>query len=202
MEKLLISALEPQKKNKERYNVFVDGEYYASLGAEAIVVNGIRAGEEIDEEAFRAAVAGDNERYAFDTAAKLLAYGMRTRKELEQKLAEKGIDAAATAAALDKLEGYGYINDSGYAQEFVQSAIQSGKSRRVTEYQLREKGIAPGVAGEAMKSYTYEIEAKSAEKAAAALRRQGKDRRHIFAALARKGFDYEIIGKVLPEDTP
>ncbi len=202
MEKLLISALEPQKRNSERYNVFVDGEYYASLGAEAIAVNGLRAGEEIDEEELRAAITSDNERYAFDSAAKLLSYSMRTRKELEQKLAEKDIDAAAAAAALDKLEGYGYINDLSYAQEFVQNAILSGKSRRVTEYQLREKGIARGVADEAMKAYTYEIEAEAAKKAAAAYKRQRKDRRHIFAALARKGFDYEIIGKVLPEDTP
>lgn len=202
MEKLLISALEPQKKNSERYNVFVGGEYYASLGAESCVVYGVRAGEEISEEALKAAVAGDNERYAFDSAAKLLTYSMRTRKELEQKLFEKGIDAAAIEAALDKLESYGYINDLGYAQEFVQSSICSGKSRRVTEYMLREKGIARNVIDEAMKAYTYEVEAAAAEKAVTALRRQRKDRRHMFAALARRGFDYEIIGKVLPEDTP
>lgn len=202
MEKLLISALEPQKKNSGRYNVFVDGGYYASLGAEAIATCGVRAGTEIDEEALNAAIAGDNERYAFDSAAKLLSYCMRTRKELEQKLAEKGIDLGAIAAALEKLESYGYINDLDYAQEFVHSAICSGKSRRVTEYLLREKGIARVIADEAMKAYTYDIEAEAAEKAVTVLKRQRKDRRHIFAALARRGFDYEIIGKVLPEDTP
>lgn len=202
MEKLLISALEPQKKNKERYNVFIDGEYRASLGAEAITTFGVRAGEEIDDETLKAAIAGDNERYAFDSAAKLLAYSARTRKELEQKLADKGIDPGVIAAALDKLEGYGYINDSDYAQEFVHSAIASGKSRRITEYLLKEKGIARSVADEAIKVYTCDIEAEAAKKAVTALQRQRKDRRHIYAALARKGFDYEIIGKVLPEDTP
>lgn len=202
MEKLLVSGLEPQKKNSERYNVFVDGEYYASLGAESCVVYGVRSGEYIDEETLKEAIAKDNERYAFDSAAKLLTYSMRTRKELEQRLTEKDIDAEAITAALEKLESYGYINDLSYAQEFVQSSICSGKSRRVTEYALREKGIARATADEAMKAYTYDIEAEAAEKAVTALKRQRKDRRHIFAALARRGFDYDIIGKVLPEDIP
>ncbi len=200
MENVLITAVEPQKKKKDRYNVFVDGEYFASLGAEACAVFGVRAGESISELRLKEAIAQDNERYAFDSGLALLARSMRTKKEVEKRLAEKNIDEGAISAAIKKLEEYGYINDSEYAGEYVQSAIRSGKPRRAAEYALREKGIERGVLDEAIKAYTREAEEETARKAAQALRRGGKDNKQIWAALARRGFDYDIIGSCLSEE--
>lgn len=200
MENVVVTAVEPQKKRKDRYNIFVDGEYFASLGAEACAVFGVRSGEEMSEERLREAVAQDNERYAFDSAIALLARGMRTRSEVESKLAERKIDADAIAAAIEKLEGYGYIDDAEYASEYVQSAICSGKSRRAAEYALREKSVARAVIDAALSEYTREVEEDIVKKSAAALFRGGKDKKQIWAALARRGFDYEIIGSCLSEE--
>lgn len=202
MEKVLITAIEPQKKNKDRYNIFADGEYFASLGAESCVVFGVKSGEEINADRLREAVASDNERYAFDSAAKFLEYGMRTKREVEQKLAEKNIDADAIAAAVKKLGSYGYIDDEAYAKEFVESAMSSGKSRRATEYALKEKGVERKTVAEVMSAFSYDAELEIAKKCALVLKRQKKDRRQAFAALARRGFDYDIISAVITEDEP
>ncbi len=200
MENILVTEVEPQQKKKDRYNIYVGGEYYASLGAEACAVFGVQSGGEISEEKLKEAIASDNERYAFDSAVAILARGMRTRKEIETRLLEKNIDADAIDAAIAKLEGYGYINDAKYAEEFVQSAIRSGKPRRAAEYALREKGIERIVIENALAVYTREVEEETAKKTVETLLRSGKDKKQIWAALARRGFDYDIIGSCLSEE--
>ena len=98
-ELLIITAIEPQKRKKDRYNIYADGEYVASLGAEAIVKAGIRAGAPSSQKALDDAVLADNVQYAFDSAVGLLAHGMRTRGELEQRLRGRGIADEAIAPA-------------------------------------------------------------------------------------------------------
>ncbi len=200
MENILISALEPQKKRRDRINIYSGGEYIASLGAEACARFKIRAGKEISEETLRSAIAMDNEKYAFDFAAGVLARGMRTRSEMEKKLSTRQVDEEAAKNALDKLEGYGYIDDAEYAAEFVRSAIASCKSRRVTEYKLKGKGVASDIIEAALEEYTGEMETDIARKCAETIRRSKKDKKQIFDALARRGFDYDIINSVLSGD--
>jgi regulatory protein len=200
MENVLVTAVEPQKKKKDRFNIFVGGEYFASLGAEACAVFGVRSGEEISEHTLREAILKDNERYAFDTAVGLISHSMRTRREIETRLEERSIDADAASAAIAKLEGYGYINDAEYAKEYVQSAIRSGKSRRAAQFALREKGIERGVIDAALSEYTRDIEEETAKSSVETLKRSGKDKKQIWAALARRGFDYDIISSVISEE--
>ncbi len=203
-DKSVVSAVEPQKKNKNRYNVFVDGEYTASLGAEALVTFGIREGAAVDMETLKEAVSRDNAQYAFDSAVKLIAHKMRTRAELKDRLTERGIDEAAVEDALDKLASYGYVDDAAFAGEYVRSAMQTGRwGRKAVEYRLKDKGIESNVIDEALKEYTEEDEKRIARKQlqAAAGRLKGvearKARQKEYAALARHGFDYGVISELL-----
>lgn len=200
MENVTVTAIEPQKKKKDRYNIFVDGEYFASLGAEACAVFNVRSGEQISEAKLKQAIAQDNERYAFDCAIAIIARDMRTKKEMEKKLADKNIDPGAVSAAIEKLEGYGYINDKEYAKEFVESAVRAGKPRRAAEYALREKGIERHITDAALSAYTRDMERDIAKKNLESLMRSGKDKKQIWAALARRGFDYDIISSCLSEE--
>lgn len=200
----IVSAVEPQKKNKNRYNVYVDGEYAASLGAEALVTFGIREGAAVDPDALKDAVHRDNAQYAFDTAAGLLAHKMRTRAELEQRLAGRGIDVSAVREALDKLAAYGYVDDERFAGEYVRSAVQTGRwGRKAVAYRLKEKGLGQSVIDAALCEYTEEDERRIARRQmeTAAGRLTGveahRQRRKICAALARHGFDYDVIGALL-----
>ena len=199
-----ISAVEPQKRKKDRYNIYADGQYVASLGAEAVVAYGIRTGAEIPETQLREAVEKDNAAYALDCAAATLAHGQRTRAELERKLKERGIDDAAAGAALDKLASYGYIDDAAYAAEFVRSMMETGRlGRKGVEYKLKEKGIAADVAAEAMKEYTAEEEREIAKRQLARMSGGGdlrEQRRKLSAALIRHGFSYDVFSSLFSEE--
>lgn len=199
-----ISAVEPQKKKKDRYNIYAEGEYVASLGAEAIVTYAIRVGAEVSAEVLREAVEKDNAAYALDCAAHTLAHGMRTRKELARKLKERGIEEAAAEAALDKLTSYGYVDDTAYAAEFVRTMMDTGRMGRVAvEYKLKDKGLDSATIAEAMTAYTWEDEREIAKRHLAKMSGGGdvrEQRRKLSAALIRHGFSYDIISSLFSED--
>ena len=204
---LFITDITPQKKKKDRYNIYIDGEYTASLGASVCAVHHIKKGETIDEDTFRAAIFEDNTQYAFDSALHLLAHKMRTRAELIKRLAGKGIGDDAISAALDKLAAYGYVDDGQYAKEYIESAINAAKlGRKAVMYKLKEKGLGDDVIADALLAYTDELEKDIAEQNISKLVRRyqnddaKKRRQKIFAALARHGFDYDIINTILNKD--
>ena len=206
-EKLLISSIEPQKKKKDRYNIYIDGEYMASLGAEAIVTFGLREGMLVDAETLKEAVSKDNAQYAFDSAASLLSHKMRTRSELKDRLTQRGIDEAAVEAAINKLSAYGYVDDLAYAKDYVQSAVHTGRwGRKAVEYRLAEKGLEREVIAEAMTEYTEEDEKRIVRAQIAGMTGKSsgmdarKQRQKIYASLARHGFDYGVINTLLSED--
>jgi len=206
-DKLVISAIEPQKKKKDRYNIYADGEYVASLGAQALINADLRTGMAVDRAVLESAVFEDNSRYAFNSAAAMLAHKMRTRSELAQKLADRGISEAAVQVALDKLESYGYVDDAAYAHEFVQSAIAAGRfGRRAVAYKLAEKGLPRDVVEKAMSLYTEDDERQAASKQADALLKRYADigkrqlQQKVYAALMRHGFDSNVLSALFSED--
>jgi regulatory protein len=82
-------------------------------------------------------------------ATRLLARRDYSRVELEQRLGAKGLPAPAIAATLDEFEKLGYLSDARYAEHLVaQRAGRLGK--RAIARDLREKGIAPTAASEAL----------------------------------------------------
>jgi regulatory protein len=208
-EKSVVSAVQPQKKKKDRYNVFVDGDYVASLGAQALVTFNIREGAAVDLDTLKEAVSADNAQYAFDSAAKLIAHKMRTRSELKSRLIERGLDEAAVDNAMDKLASYGYVDDDAFAKEYVRSAVATGRwGRKAVEYRLKDKGLEQSVIAQALNEYTQEDEKEIARTQfeAAAGRLKGieafKARQKIYATLARHGFDYTVISELLAAGAP
>jgi len=200
----VITAIEQQKRKKDRYNIYTDGEYNCSLSAESIVVFGIKEGGAVGEDELIRAVKADNTQYAFDSAVNLISYKMRSKKELRDKLAAKKIDEAAIESAIEKLENYGYVNDHTYAKEFVQSSITGGRyGSKVIEYKLKQKGIDDDVIAYAMEEFVQEHELVIAKQQLSALKKKyssldkRKARQKIYAALLRRGFGSDIISTVL-----
>lgn len=69
---------------------------------------------------------------AFDTAIYYLTFRDRSRKELCDKLAEKGYEEAEIAEAVEKLMSYGYIDDERYASSYIRNQMRAKGRRRIT----------------------------------------------------------------------
>jgi len=81
----------------------------------------------------------------------LLARREHTRRELLQKLRQRGFDNTAIAGdVLDELEGLGLLSEARFAESFVRARIESGQGPIKIRAALQERGVAAGVAGAAL----------------------------------------------------
>jgi regulatory protein len=84
MEMRRITALKLQKRNKERVNVYLDGEF--AFGLARIVAAWLQVGQELDEEKIAALLAQDGVEVAYQRALKFISYRPRSEKEVEDNL--------------------------------------------------------------------------------------------------------------------
>lgn len=135
-------------------------------------------------------------------AVKLLAAKPRSVGELRERLLEKEwATTEAVEAALTKLEEYGYLNDTQFAQSFAAARIRQkpmGRSRVARD--LSMKNIARETADEVLDKVFAEMpEEELIDEAIARytnVRGRPADRqaqKRLFDYLMRRGFSYDLI---------
>lgn len=130
----------------------------------------------------------------------------RSRKELEQKLAEKKFESDVIRIVVDNLILAGYINDDVFAVQWACSRIkQRSFGRRRIAQELQQKGIDKEIIREALvKAITHEDECQAAQRATEQKLKSMKNiepearKRRLAGFLQRKGFSYDIIYTMLP----
>ncbi len=134
---------------------------------------------------------------AKDACLNLLAVRARSRAELEKRLGEKGFQLEVTAAALDRLAEVGLIDDTAFAEQWVHERhTYSGRGKRALQRELRDKGVAPAAAEDALAAVTDEAERARAtdlvrRKLTTLSRDLDRDKatRRLVGMLARRGYD-------------
>lgn len=64
----MITAIEAQKRNKDKVNLYLDGEFACSLTAESVVRARLKIGQELSEEKLREILATSETELAFKKA--------------------------------------------------------------------------------------------------------------------------------------
>jgi regulatory protein len=189
-----ITDLIPQKRNPQRINVYLDGEYAFSLAK--IVAAWLKAGQTLSDEKIHQLQAQDAKEASFQLALKLLNYHPRTETELRQKLAEHNVEEDRIEETIERLKTSGLINDNLYAQTWVENrSAARPRSRRALSYELKHRGIDQEIIESALESVDDEAMAYQAG-SKYARRLQDLERRifhqKLVAYLMRKGFNYDI----------
>lgn len=148
----------------------------------------------------------DPQSVARQIALTRLAHAPRTRAELEQTLASRGVPAEAAAAVLDRFSQVGLIDDAAFARAWVQSR-QAGRglARRALAQELRRRGVDAEIATEALAEVDQTAEHAAASRlvarklqATARLDRVTRIRR-LTGMLARKGYSPGLAIQVVSE---
>ena len=89
--------------------------------------------------------AGAGEPDPHDVARRIvlrqLAMGPRTRRQLEDKLRDRGCDPQVAARVLDRMGEVGLVDDEAYAEMFVRSRQETkGLAAGALRHELRAKG--------------------------------------------------------------
>ena len=139
---------------------------------------------------------------AFDTALYYLTFRDRSRKELCDKLVEKGYNEEEIEDAIGKLMSYGYIDDERYAKSYICSQMRA-KGRRRIAMELSGKGVDAGM--------TRELFAELAPDEGETIydlleKRYGNldfddesQMRRMYSFFARRGFRYEDIRRAVSQ---
>ena len=139
-------------------------------------------------------------------ALNALAVRAKSRGELAAQLKRRGIPVDVANDVLDRLERSKLINDLDFARSWSRSRLSSKKiSKRVLAQELRKKEVAEDLIAIALDEIStddeYEAALQLGERKARSLANYALDvrERRITSALARKGYNYSIISRVLKE---
>lgn len=194
----IITGLEVQQRNTDRVSVFLDGEF--AFGLPSVEAARLREGQTLTEDEVARLRALDEAARAFDRAALLLARRPYSISEIRRYLRGKDIPPAALEDAVQRLADLGYVDDRAFAQFWVENRERfRPRGPRALRQELRQKGIAEEIIGEALAGVDAEESAyRAAQDQVRRLRGQPRDmfRSRIGAFLVRRGFGYDTARDV------
>lgn len=200
-----ITDVQIQKNNKNRVNVYVEGEYLFACSTEIVFTYHIEKGKSIDLEEIKSIIENDNFIKCKDTALRIIEKNYKTEKEIKEKLVLKGYDELNIEKVIDFLKEYAFVDDYKYAEAYIKEKSRAQGSRKIY-YALVAKGIKEDIIKE--KLGTNPGNEKEAaiilcEKKYNTLMKSSNpiDNKKLYKKLCdfllSKGFGYEIIKDVV-----
>ena len=195
-----ITALKVQKKNPNRVNVFLDGEF--AFGVSRIVAAWLKPGQVITEQKILALQQDDAREVAFQNALVVISYRPRSVHEVQKKLKEKGFDETVIGLVVERLKEGGLLEDKEFAQAWIENrTVFRPRSQKLMALELRQKGVPDEVVQEALVE-SVDDETLAYQAAIQYARRLKKlewleFRKKLSAYLARRGFSFEVVGPLV-----
>ena len=200
-----ITKIVAQKKDKHRYNIFLDGSFAFGLYEDSVLKYGLRTEDELDEKKIKEMREFDEFGYGKKAAYSFLAYKPRSKKELVKKLRQKKVSDSIIDDIIELLEKQKYLDDKTYAKSYLEDKLNSKPiGRRLAKLKLFEKGIDKELIEKTIdENYSedkeFELAAKLMEKFEKKVKHKdpADKRNKCYRYLISKGFDYETAGRVL-----
>ena len=179
--------------SNERF--FVDYDLYYKLNLEK--------DEELDFDTYKKILANDEYNRAKNFALSKISYCQKSTYEIKKKLAEKKFSNDVIDRVIEFLDSYGFLDDDAYVKSFITDKDEISRwSRNKISYMLKLKHVDDRLIEEYIGLVDDDREL---EKASFFADKKIKDdysfenRQKVFRHLAGKGFDIDIINRVLDE---
>jgi regulatory protein len=199
-----ITALETQKRNPDRLNVYLDNEF--AFGISKFVAAWLSIGQTISEEKLKELSNQDEREKAYQTALSYIGYKDRTKFEVTTRLEKGDFPPEIIQRIISELEEKEYINDLRFAQQWVEIRSETKpRGRYLLALELKRKGLEESVIDHALANIPTE-ENLASEFGKNYMRKLADADRETFVkkmtgALQRKGFSYsvtkEVVGNLL-----
>ena len=190
-----ITAITPQVKDKTRCSIYVDGRFYCGLALETTVKHRLKVGQSVTEEYLSEIQLESERRAALDKALTHITATQKTEREIRDFLTKKGYLPATIEFVLEKMRGYGFVDDGSYAKAYAESKSKK-KGERLIKQELRAKGISEQAVGEALDEISEETQIAAAREIFQKYMR-GKEMdaaglQKGYRYLLSKGFSYDV----------
>lgn len=194
-----ITELQTQKRNPNRVNVYLDGEF--AFGLARIVAAWLQVGQELTQEKIARLQEEDAAEVALQRAIRFMSYRPRSEKEVVDNLRKHETPEMAIDAIIERLTGNGMINDRNFASLWIENRSEfRPRGSFALRSELRQKGIADQIIDEALAGLDEDRLALAAGRKKAPKIKAGDEhefKRKMYGFLSRRGFSYETISEVV-----
>jgi len=200
-----ITAIKPQKKRKNRFNIYLDGKFIFGLSAEILAKSNLSVGRELSDQEVNDLILKNELGKSLDRVYRFLSYRPRSEKEIRDYLRKKEVEEKIVEKVVSKVKKLGYVDDLKFVRWWVeQRSTFRPRGKYVLTIELRQKGVAPEIIDQVLGESIDEV--PLAQKAIQKKINEylklppRESRQKIAAYLRRRGFSWETIEKVFDKE--
>ena len=197
-----ITAIKPQK-DKKRVNIYLDGKFGFGIDLGNFVTLGLKVERELSDKEVEEIVKKSEFQKTLDKLLRFATLRPRSEKEIKDWFKRRKVYESLHKELFKRLNRLDLIDDTKFAQWWVEQRNSfKPRGKRALEMELRMKGIKKEVIREVLeetevdkKKIAKELLDKKSYKWRLLPKREARAKMSAF--LARKGFNWEVIEKVL-----
>ncbi len=197
-----ISAIKPQKKNKNRCSIFIDGEYRFGLSKDIVIKYDLHEGDDIDETHISAVLLQEEKEKVRTRAFKILQFRQRSVYELSTRLMDIGFEKTLVDDVVTGFIDDDTLNDRRFAESFVQDyTTLKPKGNRFIYHELVKRGIAKDIIETVLSGRDEKdlIKTFLQKKMQAYDLQKPKDRQKVLRQLLNRGFSSQLVYDMIRE---
>ena len=193
-----ITAIETQKRGRERVSIFLDGRFAFSVGRGVVEEHGLHHGQVLSDSRVEELAAADLFGKCLNAALRLLSYRPRSEAEIRTRLSRR-FNGETIEGVILQLRERQMIDDVAFAAFWREARDSfSPRGRLLLKVELRNKGIDPELIDKVLDGIDDEESAyRAAQKRGRTLAKEDYEtfRRKLGAFLRRRGFSYGVVNR-------
>lgn len=198
-----ITKLEVQKKNKERFNLYLDEAFEMGIDMDTLVHFNLKKGDVLTPEDMMHIQKYEHYRFGLNHAINYLSYRKRTAHEVELYLQKQDISETAIDQVIEYCQKEGYIDHQDYAESLKNTMIlTSDKGPEIYKQKLYQAGIEKNL----IEDYTARFETEQPLDDVIALadklmrQKKGPMKKRtdkVKQSMLQKGYTFEVINEAM-----
>lgn len=191
-----ISKIEPQKKNKKRSTIYINGDFAFGLSNEILLKFDLHEGDPIDENIIQNVLLEQEKQRIRERALRILAYRKRSVEELKTRLMKIGFDKDLVSEIIEGFVRDSVLNDDDFTEAFVADyTTLKPKGNIFISRELAKKGISQQAIQNAlrMRDENQIVKDFLQKKLAHFNLKNPKDRQKVLRRLLSRGFTPRVV---------
>ncbi|UBH12717.1 recombination regulator RecX [Macrococcus armenti] len=141
-----ITKIEVQKNNKDRFNLYINGNFFAGIDAATYVHFNLRKDLILSDEDLRNIGEYDGYRVAINNALNYLSYKKRTELEVREYLNKCEVRAEVVDSVIQYCKENKYIDHEDYAKSYMNTLINTtDKGPVIFAQTLKQLGVEQAI---------------------------------------------------------
>ena len=197
---LTITAIQVQKKNKERFSLYHEDRFLLGVSTQTLVSCSLKKGTLLTPEKLDAILGIEQHSKAKEYTLGILSRRDHSVQELIIKGIKKGFNKDVLERVTHELQKNNYLDDHRFTSNFIHDAIEFKKwSLNKIKFELRKKGVNKSIISELFDGFDEAIWKKQMyslvrKNRAKFIRSDStKRKKKMYDYLARKGYSSTLI---------